>query len=54
MPGGFNQLKDLIRNGEVGRHELRFFVGYSGWVPNQLKGEIKDNCWLVSDIETTE
>jgi putative transcriptional regulator len=52
--GDFNTLKDLMREGEVGRNEVRFFLGYSGWVQNQLNGEIMDNAWLVVDIETTE
>lgn len=52
--GDFDQLKKLISAGAVERHQLRFFVGYSGWVPNQLNGEIKDNCWLVSELETSE
>lgn len=49
--GDFEQLKNMIKAGNVEQHEIRFFLGYSGWVENQLEGEIKHNAWLVSDIE---
>lgn len=48
--GDFAALKEMISNHQVDRTQVRFFVGYSGWVQNQLEGEIKSNAWLVSDI----
>ncbi|MEM9160151.1 MAG: YqgE/AlgH family protein [Verrucomicrobiota bacterium] len=30
---------------------LRAFKGYSGWGKDQLVGELKDNAWVVSDMD---
>ena len=29
-------------------------MGYSGWTPEQLSGEIRDNSWLVTDKFNSE
>lgn len=50
--GNFKVLKKLIDNGEVKSSQIRFFVGYSGWEKNQLDREIKNNSWLISDIDS--
>jgi putative transcriptional regulator len=47
--GNFEILKDLINTKQVGQQEIRFFVGYSGWEPNQLDGEMSDQSWLVAN-----
>lgn len=52
--GDFEQLKTLMATGLVKRNEVRFFLGYSGWVERQLEGELKHNSWLVSDISSVE
>ncbi len=48
--GSFDILKMMIDSGEVSEYEVRFFVGYSGWQPEQLTGELEKNFWLVSDL----
>ena len=48
--GDFDLIKDLIREGYVKAHELRFFLGYAGWSPHQLDGEMQENAWLVGRI----
>lgn len=52
--GDFEQLKTLMSTGVVKRDEVRFFLGYSGWVEKQLEGELKHNSWLVSDIDNVD
>lgn len=52
--GDFDSLKELINEGIVKPSQVRFFLGYSGWSPNQLEGEIDDNAWIVTSVESTK
>jgi len=45
--GDFNQLKKLIRQGEITNQHIRFYIGYSGWDAKQLQDELKDNSWIL-------
>lgn len=49
--GDIEQIKELITIGKLSHEEIKFFVGYSGWVPKQLEGELTKNSWLVSNIK---
>ncbi len=49
--GDFDTLKILISEGVVDLSQVRFFLGYSGWSPSQLEGEINENAWLVSKVD---
>ncbi len=49
--GDFVVLKDHIQKGEINREDIQFFLGYSGWDAGQLENEIKEDSWLVTDIE---
>lgn len=48
--GDFEHVKALLIAGAIEPTEIRFFLGYSGWVEKQLDGELKHNAWLVADI----
>jgi putative transcriptional regulator len=52
--GDFEQLKDMMAKKEVAHNQLRFFLGYSGWVEKQLEGELKHNSWLVAEIDSVD
>lgn len=46
--GNFEQLKVLLSQGELGKDEIKFFLGYSGWEPGQLDREMMENSWVVA------
>lgn len=48
--GSFLALKNALEEDLIRRDELLFFVGYSGWSPNQLNNEIDQNSWLVTEL----
>ncbi len=52
--GDFDTLKLQIKLGLVSRHQVRFFLGYSGWDAGQLEEEINENSWLVADISQAD
>ncbi|MBL4592553.1 MAG: YqgE/AlgH family protein [Flavobacteriales bacterium] len=50
--GNFDQLKQLIKDQQIFPNEIKFFIGYSGWDYEQLSEEIKDESWIISDINS--
>ena len=46
--GDFEQLKSRIENGLVQPHQVRFFLGYSGWSEGQLEEELENNLWIIN------
>lgn len=52
--GDFEVVERLITSGNISRGQIRFFLGYSGWSPNQLENELAENAWLVCDISPEE
>ena len=46
--GDIDIVKLMIEYGSITPNNIRFTLGYSGWSPNQLQNEIKNNSWLVS------
>jgi putative transcriptional regulator len=49
--GDFETIKRLATAGSIGPKQLRFFLGYSGWRPDQLEEELAQNAWVVEDID---
>lgn len=52
--GSYSKLLHLLETGEIKNTEVRFFLGYSGWSPDQLDLELKENAWLVTDIKAKD
>ena len=47
--GNFEIVKDMAKLGALNDKDIRFFIGYSGWAPQQLDDELKQNAWLVAE-----
>lgn len=57
VPGGFGMTATLdileeIAQGKGPKHAL-MLLGYAGWGPGQLEGEISQNAWLTADSSPT-
>jgi putative transcriptional regulator len=46
--GNIDTVKRLIKSGKLQKTEIRFFIGYSGWIANQLNKELEEKSWVVS------
>jgi len=49
--GHFDQLKTMIKDGQVSQDDIRFFVGYSGWDSAQLEQEMNKGSWIVQNAQ---
>ncbi len=56
LPIALTQSADVLVDAAHGRgpEEMRLFLGYVGWGPGQIEGELQDNAWLVCDANIAE
>jgi putative transcriptional regulator len=52
--GDFEVVERLIASGNLSKGQIRFFLGYSGWSPNQLEDELAENAWVVGEMNADE
>jgi putative transcriptional regulator len=46
--GDYEALKKAVKDQKILPHNIKFFLGYSGWEIGQLEEEMKDNTWMIS------
>lgn len=46
--GDFIELREKLMLGQLNQDNILFFVGYSGWGPGQLEGELAEKSWIVA------
>ena len=56
LPIALTQSADVLVDAALGRgpKKMRLFLGYAGWGPGQIEGELQDNAWLVCDANIAE
>lgn len=47
--GDFKQATEQLKLKHLQHHQLKLFIGYAGWDPNQLEEEIAEGSWTVND-----
>lgn len=59
MPGLFwggdpDDVKTLIRENQLSKENIKFFLGYSGWGAHQLDEELEHHSWVITDTRPNE
>ncbi len=49
--GDYAKLKFLIKSKLIQPHNIRFFLGYSGWSPGQVYEELEYGSWVLADMD---
>jgi putative transcriptional regulator len=44
--GDFEVVQQIAKGGDAAPDNLRFFLGYAGWGPGQLEGELGEEAWI--------
>ncbi|OIQ30492.1 MAG: transcriptional regulator [Bacteroidetes bacterium MedPE-SWsnd-G2] len=47
--GDFDTVLELMQSNKIDQSQILFFLGYSGWEPNQLVDELENNSWVISE-----
>lgn len=50
--GDFEKLKFLVGSELVKPQNIRFYIGYSGWSPGQLKDEMELGSWVIDELDS--
>ncbi len=51
--GSFEEVVAGLIDGSFEAKNFKFFIGYSGWAEGQLEAELKEEAWVVADLDKT-
>ncbi len=46
--GHYAAILEQLSKNAVSIDQIRFFIGYTGWAPNQLQQELDENAWIIA------
>lgn len=46
LGGDFDIIIHLLNTHQLNKEDIRFFLGYTGWSPDQLDKELEDQFWI--------
>lgn len=46
--GDYDALKAAVATQQIMPHNIKFFIGYAGWGPEQIDDEMDEKSWIVS------
>lgn len=52
--GDIEDVKILIENKTIDKNQIKFFLGYAGWSPNQLEEELERKSWVITHTRPSE
>ncbi len=50
--GDIDLVQDMMHKGEIRTGQLRFYLGYSGWSPDQLEREMDESSWVLTTADS--
>jgi putative transcriptional regulator len=48
MGGRYATILEMLQKKTISAGQIRFFIGYTGWGPNQLQQELDEKTWIVA------
>lgn len=51
--GNFESMKILAESGALNPEDFIFFLGYAGWSPGQLDGEMESDSWYITSLNSS-
>lgn len=48
MGGNYTTVLEMLQEEKITLQNIRFFIGYTGWAPEQLQQELDEKTWIVT------